>query len=139
MMAGKSDYLSDKLLNWLRGTGMGASPTLYIGLFRGSAPADDGTGGTEVTTTIRAAGRLAATFGAPDAGTPAGRQMANSADVDFGIADADVTGGQVVAFGVFDAASAGNYLGGAALDTPLTISQGVDVSFPAGSLIWKED
>src|SRR5260221_10682136 len=46
-MAGKSTYLEDKLLNWMKGTAFGAAPaTVYVALFT-TAPADDGTGGVE--------------------------------------------------------------------------------------------
>lgn len=124
-MAGFSDYLEDKVLNWLRGTSMGAAPAaLYVGLF--SAAPNDAGGGTEVTTTIRVAGRVVATFGAPVSGV-----MANNAIVDFGAAAGDAI---VTHFAIFDAASAGNQLGWAAVTTPLTITAGINVSFASGLL-----
>lgn len=134
-MAGKSDYLEAKLLNWVGGTAMGAAPgAIYVGLFVGD-PTDTGAGGTEVTTNIAAA-RVAVTFGAP-----AGGSMANSALVDFGAADADADGSAdpVDYFGVYDAAVAGNLLGSGPLTNPQVISEGNLVQFPIGSLVWSEE
>lgn len=124
-MAGFSDYLEDAILNWLRGSAMPSAPAaVYVGLYS-AAPTDAG-GGTEVTTTIRAAGRVAATFGAPSGGV-----IANTGIVDFGDADGGAT---VTHFGIFDAASAGNLLAWAALTQSQTISTGNLVSFAVSAL-----
>lgn len=131
-MAGKSTYLQNKLLNWLKGTAMGSSPTaLYVGLFTAD-PTDAGSLTNEVTTTIRTAGRVAATFGNISTSSGTG-SMSNSAAVGFGSA-AGVPSGAVTHFGIFDAVSAGNMLYSAALDTPRTITLGADVSFAIGAL-----
>lgn len=124
-MAGFSDYLEDKILNWLKGTAMGTAPSaVYVGLFS-SAPTDAGAG-TEVTTMIRTAGRVAVTFGAVSGGS-----MANSAIVDFG----DAAGGATVThFAIFDAASAGNQLANGALTAAKTVVAGNAVSFAVGAL-----
>ena len=46
-MAGFSNYLEDKILNFLRGTAMGTAPAaVYIGLFNGDMTVT-GSGGTE--------------------------------------------------------------------------------------------
>lgn len=129
-MAGFSDYLEDKILNWIRGTAFGTAPTnVYVGLF--SAAPNDAGGGTEVTTTIRVAGRVAATFGAPSGGS-----MSNSSTVDFGTA---AGGASVTHFGIFDASSSGNLLGWAAVTTPQTVSAGNTVSFASGALTISAD
>ena len=128
-LSGFTDYLSDKILNHLRGNAAFTMPAgLYVGLFS-AAPTAAG-GGTEVTTTIRVAGRLAATFGAPSAVT-AGRSIANTAAVDYG---ASAGAASVTHFGVFDAASAGNLLWYAPVPTPLSITTGINVSFAIGAL-----
>lgn len=135
-MAGKSTYLQNKLLNWLKGTAMGSSPTaLYVGLFTAD-PTDAGTLTNEVTTTIRPAGRVAATFGSVSTAGGSG-SMANSASVGFGSAEG-VPGGAVTHFAIFDAVSAGNMLYSAALDTPRTITLGADVSFAIGAMVIGE-
>lgn len=135
-MSGKSSYLEDKLLGWIKGTQMPTPPTgVYVALFNGD-PTDLGTGGTEVTTTVRTAGRVAATFGTITANTT-GDTEANTAIVDFGNAAAGAT---FTHFALFDAASAGNMLYSAALTGGTqTVSAGTDVSFAAGALVIKED
>jgi hypothetical protein len=129
-MSGNSTYLGNAILNWVKGSAMPTAPTtVYVGLFNGD-PTDSGSGGTEVTTTIRVAGRVAVTFG-----TVASKAMANNAIVNFGAAAAGAT---VTHFGVFDAASAGNMLGSNALSGGGTISAGASVSFASGALTWSE-
>ncbi len=131
-MSGNSTYLAQAVLNWTRGTAMPTAPAaLYVALFNGD-PTDAGTGGTEVTTSVRTAGRVAATFGAPS-----GKSMANSAAVSFGNAANAV--GSVTHFAVFDAASGGNMLGSNSLGSGAgAISAGAAVSFATGALTWSE-
>jgi hypothetical protein len=131
-MSNKSIYLQDKLLNWVRGTTMGTAPSaLYVGLFNGD-PTDAGSGGTEVTTTIHPAGRVAVTFGAPSGGS-----MSNSGIVDFGTAAGNAS---LTHFAIFDAASSGNMLASASLGVSAqTASTGNQVSYAVGALTWSED
>lgn len=126
-MSKASDYLEAELLDHVFRNAAYTSPTtVYVGLFNGD-PTDAGTGGTEVTTTIDATGRKAATFGAPSGGS-----ISNTADIDYGTADAGAT---VSHFGIFDAASAGNLLvHGAITGGSQSISTGNPVKFLAGSL-----
>lgn len=126
-MSAFSDYMEDKILNWLKGTAFGAAPgAVYVGLFNGS-PTDAGGGGAEVTTTIRTAGRVAVTFGALSGGA-----MSNSAVVDFGAAAGDAT---VSHFGLFDAAAGGNLLMHGALTAgSQAVSAGTNVVWPIGDL-----
>ena len=52
-MSAFSNYLELKIAQWTTGSAMGAAPSaLYIGLFS-AEPNEDGTGGTEVTATLR--------------------------------------------------------------------------------------
>lgn len=121
-----SNYLSSQILNWIKGTAFATEPaSVYVALYS-SDPGDDGTGGTDVTATIRAAGRVAVTFG-----TIASKAMSNDAIVDFGAADA---GASVTHFGIWTDASAGNFIGGSAVDTPRTVLTADPVSFPIGTL-----
>ena len=136
-MAGKSNYLEDKLLNWLKGTAMGSAPSgLYVRLFTAD-PTDAGALTSEVTTTIRPSGGVAATFGSITTSS-SGNSMSNSALVDFGNA-AGAPGSPVTHFGIFDAATAGNMLYSAALTTPRTVTLGSAVSFAVGALSISED
>lgn len=129
--AGNSTYLGAKILGWVTGTAMPASPgTLCVALFNGD-PTDAGTGGTEVSATVRTAGRVC---GTPFAIT--GKTMANSAAVNFGPAAA---GASFTYFAIFDAASAGNMLiSGPVTGGGTTVSAGTTVSFAAGALSWAE-
>jgi hypothetical protein len=121
-----SDYLANAILNWLDGDAMPTAPAdVYVGLFNGD-PTAAASGGTEVTTTIRAAGRVAVTWGAV-----AGRATENSAAVDFGVAAGGAT---VTHLALFDAASAGNKLGFTPLDTTRAVTAGDPVVIPIGDL-----
>jgi hypothetical protein len=129
-MAGKSDYLEDKILNHvLRNTAYTQPATVYAGLFT-AAPSDTG-GGTEVSGNSYA--RTAITFGAP---SPSGTTT-NSADVTFPTPSG--SWGACTHFGVFDAASAGNLLYWAALSQTETPLSGNIVKFLASSLTITED
>lgn len=124
-MAGFSNYLESMILNWLKGTAFGTAPSaVYVGLFSND-PTDAGSG-TEVTTTIRAAGRVAVTFGTVGDGT-----MSNSAAVDFGAAAGAAT---VSHFAIFDAVSAGNILASGSLAASQTVSAGTEVTFASGAI-----
>lgn len=126
-MSNASDYLEAALLNHVfRNTALTSPAAVYVALFNGD-PTDAGSGGTEVTTTIRVAGRVAATFGAPSGGA-----IANTAAVDYGNAAGAAT---VSHFGIYDAASAGNLLAhGSITGGAQSISAGNPVSFAIGDL-----
>ena len=126
-MSGLSNFTQAALLNWLRGTAMPAAPSgVYVGLFNGD-PTDTGSAGSEVTTTIRAGGRVAATYGNVAGNT----SISNSADVDFGAAAGAAT---VSHFGLFSAASGGNLLASGAVAQSKSVAATNLVKFPAGSL-----
>lgn len=132
-MTGKSDYLENKLLNWAyKGTTMGTAPAaIYVALFNGD-PTDAASGGTEVTTTVRVAGRVAGIFSAVSGG-----QTSNSAEVDFGNAAGPAT---MTHFATFDAASAGNMLhAGALTGGTQGVLAGTPVKFGVGLLVITED
>lgn len=137
-MGGKSNYLEDKVLNWaLNGVTMGTAPAaVYVALYNGD-PLDTGAGGAAVTTTIRPAGRPAASFGNTPATNAGANTVANDAVVDFGVAAGGAT---VTHFAVFDAASGGNMLYSSPITgAPKTIIAGANVTFPIGTLIISED
>ena len=122
-MSNASNYLENAICNVFRGTTL-TGVTAYVALFDGD-PGEDGSGATEVTTTIRPAGRVAVTFGTPSNGV-----MSNSADVDFGNADSGAT---VAGFGIYDAASSGNLLAYGTL-TSQAVTAGNPVKFSTGNL-----
>jgi hypothetical protein len=104
-----SDYLENLLLKltygtvaagWTRPAGLN---TLYIALYT-TLPADDGTGGVEVSGGSYA--RVAVTNNSGF--TVTGNQVVNAADIVF--TDPTLNWGTVVGFGILDAASGGNLL-----------------------------
>ncbi|HQY68711.1 MAG TPA: hypothetical protein PLD38_15655 [Pyrinomonadaceae bacterium] len=129
-MAGKSDYLEDKILNHvLRNTTYTAPAGVYVGLLT-AAPTDAG-GGTEVSGSNYA--RTAVTFGAP---SPSGT-CANSVAVTFPTPSG--SWGACTHFGIYDASTAGNLLYWAALGATETPLSGNTVSFAIGALVVIED
>jgi hypothetical protein len=96
-----SNYMETNLANWLRGNAnMPNTITSYLALYS-SNPNDDNSG-TEATTLIRPAGRIAVTFT-----TPVNGVMSNSTEIDFGVSNNDVT---ITHFAIFDAQSGGNLI-----------------------------
>lgn len=126
-MAGASTYLENKILDHvLRNTAYTSPAAVYVGLYS-VAPTDAG-GGTEFSGTGYI--RKAATFSAASGGS-----TANSADVNYGTVGAGGWG-TPVAFGVFDAESAGNLLIWNDLSPSLQVphNAGDTVKFTAGDL-----
>jgi len=121
-----TDATKNTLVDWVTGkTTPAAVATRYVALFNGDPQA----AGSEVTTTIRVAGRvdLTAAMGVASTGI-----ATNTALVDFG----NAAGGATVShFAFMDAATAGNVLGSDALTGgSQTITTGNPVSFAIGDL-----
>lgn len=128
-----SDYLEEQLGTHLLRTASFPKPTtIYVALFT-VMPADDGTGGTEVT-----GGSYARVLHGPDdakwaAPTGGNGQFSNASAVTYATPTANW--GTVVGFGLYDASSAGQYLGGATLSASRTIASGDPApNFPTGAL-----
>ena len=99
-MSSFSDYLEDAVLNHVfRNSALTSPTTTYLALYT-ATPTDAGAG-TQVTGAGYA--RKAITFGAPSGGA-----IANTSAVSFTAAGGNY--GNVVAVGIFDAATAGNLL-----------------------------
>ena len=127
-----STYFRDGILSYLKGTALPTAPAnLYVALYS-VAPSRAGTGGTENTTSIRSAGRVAIASSGWDAVEASGnsRQIKNTSAFSFGNADNTAS---VVFIGLWDAATAGNFYGGVA--SPFTSTAGAPVTIPAGALI----
>lgn len=125
MTDAKTDYLENALLDHvLRNTAYASPATIYVGLFT-TMPADDGTGGVEVTGGSYA--RQSVTFSAA-----AGGSTANSALVTFPTATAGW--GTVLGIGLFDASTGGNLLYYGALTASKTVGIGDTISFAASAL-----
>lgn len=145
-MAGKSDYLENKFLDWLlRGQAFTAPTNVYVALFT-AAPTDAG-GGTEVSggsyARVQVASALANWAGTQSAGSTTASsgtsgQTSNNGTITFPAPTA--SWGTVTHFGIFDASSGGNLLYWAALTTSKTVNNGDSApSFAAGTLTITED
>lgn len=139
-IAGFSTYLKDLTLNLIFRDGSYTQPgTLYVALYS-VMPADDGTGGTELSAGNYARVGIATTnaaWDAPFAGTGNERRIQNTAAVNFGTASADwaPSGTPCVGFGLRDASTgAGNYFGGNTFASSVIIQTGNPVQFNAGEL-----
>lgn len=144
-----SNYLATRTLNWMRGVangatspaaGMPAAPaTLYISLHS----ADPGMNGTsaDVTANISAArGSIAAAnWSAPSTPTPwtpaTGFQISNTAEA--AITASAIGSATVSYFGLWDAATSGNFLQYGQLANPLVVAVGDSVKFSIGQLVLR--
>lgn len=144
-MAALSDYLENKLLDFLlRGQTFTAPTTVYVGLLT-AAPSDTG-GGTEASggsyARVAVASSLANWAGTQSAASTTassgtGGTTSNNAAINFPTPSAGW--GTVTHFAVYDAASAGNLLFYGALGTSKTINSGDAVSFAAAQLTFQID
>lgn len=129
MTDAKTDYLEDAILDHvLRNTAYSSPAGIWVGLFT-TMPADDGTGGVEVSGGSYA--RQAVTFSAPSAG-----QVANSGLITFPLATA--SWGTILGMGLFDALTVGNLLYYGTLTASKTVGIGDQISFAASSLTVSE-
>ena len=120
-----STYLTNAVLAWIKGGAMPTAPTaVYMSLHNGDC-GPDGTSGTDVTTTVRVAGRVEVTFGAV-----AARKMSNDAIVDFGNSAGAVT---VNSAAFWTDAVADECLGASLLPAPLEITVDLPVKVPVGN------
>lgn len=145
-MGAKSDYLENKIIDWLfRGQTYTPPATLYVGLLT-AAPSDAG-GGTEVSggsyARVGVAGSLAnwagtQSAGSTDASSGTSGTTSNNGAITFPAPTANW--GTVTHFGIYDAVSGGNLLYWSALTTSKTINNGdAAPSFAAGALTVQED
>lgn len=128
MASDLSKYMGNIICLWLAGTNMPSAPaSVYAALYNGDPKAS----GTEVTTTVNAAGRVAVDWDSI-AADGSDNLITNEADVDFGNSAGDATVSHVA---LVDAATAGNILCSKVVTGgPLSITTGSAVKFLAGDL-----
>lgn len=135
-MAGKSDWLENKVLDHLLGGPDLVRPgTIYVALFTVAPTADAGTGGTEVTGGAYA--RVGVTNNTTNFPAATGGVKSNGAVITFPTATAPW--GTIVAFGIYDALTAGNLLFWNVVTANKVISTNDIAQFPIGSLVFTED
>jgi len=133
-MAGKSDYLENKVLDHILGnTAYSAPATVYFGLYT-SNPTDAG-GGTEVSGVSYA--RVSKTNNTTNFPNAVSGVKSNGTSVDFPTAGS--AWGSVQSVGVFDAPTGGNLLYWAPLASAIVVPNGGQLSFAIGQLIFIED
>ena len=145
-MAAKTNYLENKIIDWLfRAQSYTPPATLYFALFT-AAPSDTG-GGTECTggsyARVGVAASLANFAGTQSAGSTTassgtGGTTSNNAAITFPAPTGNW--GTATHMGVFDASTAGNLLCFAALSVSKTINNGdAAPSFGIGAFTYQED
>ena len=144
-MAAMSDYLENKIIDWLfRAQSYTPPATLYFGLLT-AAPSDTG-GGTEVSggnySRVGVTGSLANFAGTQSAGSTSASSgtsatTSNNGAINFPTPSAGW--GTVTHVAIYDASTSGNLLFWAALTTQKTINSGDTVSFAAAALTVQID
>lgn len=146
-MAGMSDYLENKIVDFLfRGQTFTPPTTLYIALFT-TVDNDAGTARVEVSggsyarvAITSSLANWAGTQGAASTSASNGTTGTTSNNNVITFAAPTANWGTVVGVGLFDAITGGNELAYGALTTPKTISSGDGApSFTAGSLSFQID
>jgi len=133
MAGSKTDVYEALVIQHLFESDYSAPDPLYIGLYLESAKPTDSSEGTEVT-----GGNYARVSVARGAGwTSSGNATENAADIIF--PEANASWGEIGAFAICDASTAGNQLYWGDLTTPKTINDGDTAKIPAGDLDITED
>jgi hypothetical protein len=125
---GFTEYAIKKILDHVMGKAAYTMPTIYVALYNGN-PLGAGTELAAPPATDYA--RKTVTWGSATFSSPTGT-IANTADVDFGIAGA--AWGTVDYFAIFDASTGGNMLVSDSLEVSRNIQLNDPVKFPAGEL-----
>lgn len=134
MAGSKSDYLEAKVLDHVLGGPDYTRPaTIYVALYT-TAPTDAG-GGVEVSGGSYS--RVAVTNNSTNWPATSGGTKSNGTSITFPTATA--SWGTVQAVGLLDAATGGNLLFWATLETPKSVGAGDTASFAAGALVLTED
>ena len=128
-----STFVRDAILNALFKNVAFPTPsaTLYLA-FYSSDPGRSGTGGTDITTSIVAAGRVAIASSAWSAIIANGnaRRISNAAAIALGNAASSITNTHI---GVWTAASGGNFVGKGT--SPFTTTSGQPYTIAANALV----
>lgn len=130
-----SNYTSAATLNSIFGKtssfgALASEPAKYIALYT-TAPAEDGTGGVEVDGTGYTRVLTTSTDWS-DATLADPSVLSNATSIDF--PEAGGPWGTIVAFGILDAATAGNYLIGSNLNVSKSPTEGDVARFSPGQL-----
>lgn len=138
-MSGKSQYIENALLNWLKGTTFPTAPaTVYVALFTTAPTNDAGASAVEVTGGSYARASITTTtgFSAISGAPAAAAQISNGGTVTFATPTANW--GTIVAVGIYDALTVGNLLYWNSVASQV-VNSGVVTSFAASALVISDD
>jgi hypothetical protein len=132
-----SQYLADEVLTWFRGD---LFPVALSNVFISIHTGDPGVAGTssDVTATVTGtATRVSVASSAlttPTNASGGGREIKNTGVVQITTNAANVTTQTITHFGVWDAATSGNFLASGTLTTPVGVQTGDTVQFNVGAM-----
>jgi len=135
-----SQYLATKVLSWYKNTSF---PTALTNVYVSLHTADPGTAGTnnDVTASIignsTRVGIAAANFSAVGAAGGGGFQITNSNVCQITTSAQNSSAATVTHFGIWDAATSGNFLASGSLTTNVDVQLGDTVQFNSGAMAIK--
>jgi hypothetical protein len=126
-----STYVRNAILSWIKGTTFPTAPSNFYIAWYSSDPGRAGTGGTDITTSVRAAGRLAIAASGWTAISASGdaRLIENSGGLTIGSAASTISSTHI---GLWDASSGGNFIARAV--APYSFISGTSYSIAIGDL-----
>jgi hypothetical protein len=131
-----SQYLADANLNWMRGTAfpIALSGNIFISLHT-SDPGYNGVNGDVTASLLGARGELPVSSLSAPADVPGavGRQVSNTTPVE--LTSAALGSATVTYFGLWTAATSGNFLAYGLVTPPAAFLPGDIIRFPAGQLV----
>lgn len=132
-----SQYFANQVLSWVKGSPFPtALSNVYVSLHTG----DPGTAGTsnDVTSTIKGTATrttvASSAFSAVGAATGGGFEVTNTGVVQITTSAVNVATQTVTHFGIWDAATGGNFLASGSLTTSVGVQTGDTVQFNIGAL-----
>lgn len=132
-----SQYLADRVLSWFKGTAFpSALSNVYVSVHTGD-PGVSGTSSDVTTTVTGSASRTAvssAAFSANANASGGGREITNTGVVQITTSAANVSTQNITHFGVWDAATAGNFLASGVLTSSVGVQTGDTVQFNIGAM-----
>jgi hypothetical protein len=132
-----SQYLADKVLGWVKGTTFPtALSNVYVSIHSGD-PGSTGTSNDVTSTVTGSANRQvvsSAAFTAAGAASGGGREITNTGVIQLTASAANVATQTVTHFGIWDAATSGNFLGSGSLTSSIDVQNGDTVQFNIGAL-----
>lgn len=132
-----SQYLADKILTWVKGTTFPtALSNVYISIHTGN-PGVNGTSNDVTSTVTGSANRTAvasSAFTAAGNASGGGREITNTGVVQITTNAANASIQTITHFGVWDAATSGNFLASGELTSSVGVQAGDTVQFNVGAL-----